>query len=151
MTKDRVLELAGLGEGYTEPHYPGSKRPRRSAAPVAPAKDPEGWDARPVYFNTKDGERREFFTCGALAKALGRDLRTMHKWIERGIMPEAAYRGPRRRKTLGSEGQRLYTRAQIEAVIKAATAEGTIIGVARPVITEQFKSALHQIISRRHA
>lgn len=103
--------------------FPGSKTP----LPGEPTKEktaPEkaAWDARPVVKVVK-GQEVQFFTIGALCAALGRPPVTVRLWIRKGRLPAASYRMPDRN---GIKGRRLYTRAQIEAIIEVATRHGII-------------------------
>ena len=108
--------------------FPGSKRRRRDPRPV-PEKKPPAWDAKPRYYDV-NGERTEFFTIGALAEALEKEIVTIRTWIRTGKMPEARFKlPPRGKSTFGAKGgQRLWTRAQIEAIVKIAHEEG-VLGV----------------------
>jgi hypothetical protein len=100
--------------------------------PPTPPPDPttRHWDRHPVMMKVK-GVEREFFEIGALAAALGRKTVTIRKWEAERLIPRPRYRKkppqvqdarkmPLPGKTL--QGRRLYTRAQIEAVIAAARA-----------------------------
>lgn len=113
-----------------EEFFPGSKRRRREPR-IVPQQHPPAWDAKPRFYDVS-GERTEFFTIGALAEALDREIVTIRSWISRGVLPEARYKLPPRGKTtFGAKGgQRLWTRAQIEAIAKIAQEEG-LLGHAR--------------------
>lgn len=102
--------------------YPGSKQTRRMVEQQsAPTPDPDHWDARPIRKTVK-GAEVEFFPVGALATALGRSSVTIRMWENTGILPKARYRSG------GVEGKqrRLYTRAQIEGVVRIAQEEGIL-------------------------
>ena len=106
--------------------YPGSKQKRREPArqmASAQAEEAEDrWDAKPRVYKI-DGEDIEFFTIGQLAKGLGgRSAVTLRKWEDRGWLPPATFRTPKR----GKGGQRLYTRAQCEGIIRIAEEEGLL-------------------------
>lgn len=80
------------------------------------AKEPENWDAKPVK-----GLDAELFTIGALATALNRKPVTIRKWETNGWLPKARYM---LRKGSSIQGQRrLYTREQIEGLVRIAREE----------------------------
>lgn len=128
------LGLDDLGE-----FYPGSRHRRRAAPePVQPQLPLAGadWDERP-YRKVIGGREREFFTLGALGKALDRPLVTLRLWIRQGHLPNATYRLPTKQvpvfdeagtqtSTREQKGRRLYTREQIEAVIRVAAQHGLL-------------------------
>lgn len=110
--------------------YPGSKRTRRSAVESKkPAFEPTAnWDQRP-YQKVLNGKTQELFAIGGLAAALGRPLVTIRLWIREGKLPQATYRLPTRQIPVFApdgkvshyreqKGRRLYTRGQIEAVLR---------------------------------
>lgn len=106
--------------------FPGSKRKRRDPRPV-PKKKPPAWDIKPRVFQV-NGEDVEFFTIGALAQALEKEIVTLRMWIRTGKMPEARFKlPPRGDSTFGAKGgQRLWTRDQIEAIAIIAAEEGVL-------------------------
>lgn len=121
-----------LGEEY----YPGSRKkiPSRHANRVEHAPDPVLWDAKPKIFKVA-GVEREFFTIGQLALALGRKPVTIRKWERLGIIPFPTFRFP----SDDPRGQRrLYTRAQIEGILKIADEEGILKDHTRAVTKTQF-------------
>jgi hypothetical protein len=76
--------------------YPGSKRKRREpdAKPTrAKRPDPSEWDAV-SYTKTVNGKAVEFFTIGALAKALGKSEASIRLWQSKGYLPNTPYRLP---------------------------------------------------------
>jgi hypothetical protein len=125
---DSILErFTGIGETF-----PGSKKRRRPGpgmeAPTAelartsPVNRHAKWDDRPVVYAIK-GVNTELFHVGDLAKALYRTAHTMRKWEERGYLPETFIRTP----GVNRNGQhRLYTREQVEGLVKIATDEGIL-------------------------
>lgn len=68
-----------------------------------------------------NGETVELFAIGAVCAALGRPAVTIRLWIRQGHLPQATFRMPERN---GVKGRRLYTRAQVEAIIQVAEAHG---------------------------
>ena len=119
--------------------FPGGAPSRRARAERgAPAPEslppPEmSWDDHPQHKFEKylRGEKIEVFTVGALAEAIGVSTKSIYKWERQRILPPSRYRmePPRYKQKPDVEvripgkspaGRRLYTRAQIEAVIEAA-------------------------------
>jgi hypothetical protein len=109
--------------------FPGGAPSRRARAergappPETPAIPEPSWDDHPQIKYLR-GEEREMFPVGALAAALGVTTKAIYKWERLRILPPSRYRtqapkaSPIPEKT--PAGRRLYTRAQIEAVIEAA-------------------------------
>lgn len=114
-------------------HYPGSRPPRSRKAHEQPAPAPvdDGWDSKPKIIKRK-GVDTEFFTIGDLARALGRKQVTIRSWEDKGWLPKARFRTPvPKRSALEKEnkkpaGRRLYTRHQVDVIIKAAHETGVM-------------------------
>lgn len=109
-------------ETVAEPEtYPGSKMKRRAVAPPEPRKRGlAGYE--PVILNVQ-GVPTEFYTVGVLAALLERQPPTIRKWERLGYIPESRFRTPGRTK----HGQkRLYTRPQVEGIVRIATEEGLV-------------------------
>lgn len=108
--------------------YPGSKVP----LPTEPIEQPKpekpevAWDSRP-YVKKVRGKEVEFFALGAVCTALGKSAVTIRNWIRQGHLPQASFRLPEKN---GIKGRRLYTRAQIEALVRVAEAH-KIVGSVR--------------------
>lgn len=98
--------------------YPGSKReiPDRRPEPKKPT-EPGAWDDNPVIHNGV-----EYFTIGMLAMALGRAADTVRKWERQGVLPPARFRTASNNVKRGA--RRLYTRAQVEGIVRIAREEG---------------------------
>lgn len=116
--------------------YPGSRKTRRPTELVPPPPEPVVWDTR-GYSKMIGGKPVELFAIGALAAALDRPLVTIRLWIRNGHLPQAIYRLPTRKVPVygadGSalsyreqKGRRLYTRGQIEAVLRIAQDHGIL-------------------------
>lgn len=127
---------------------PGSKkkwsdlRIPTKAEVKAEALENEGWDAHPVKGRIGNLEM-EFFKIGALAKALGKKPVTIRKWITKGWLPRSIYRAPGFKNTKGAP--RLYTRAQIEGLVRIA-AEERLLGEWTPdVAGSKFPERAHQL------
>lgn len=110
----------------SEDTYPGSRHPIPEDKPTPPEPTYEGppWDVNPKVMVVK-GEEIEFFTIGSLAKALNRQVVTIRKWEKLGYIPKARYR------TAGKKQDRLYTRAQIEGMMRLAEDEGLMDPTAK--------------------
>lgn len=102
--------------------YPGSKRriPADRVPPKAVVEDT--WDAHPVVLKVK-GQTVEFFTIGMLALALGRRPSTLREWEAKGVIPKAKFRTA---STDPQKQKRLYTRGQVEGMVKIAQEEGLL-------------------------
>jgi len=121
--------------------YPGSSHPivRHSNHPSVDSRthhigiDPE-WDRHPRKYQV-NGVEREFFTIGHLALALGRRPVTLRLWEREGIIPKATYQ-------INSESKngrrRLYSREQVEGLVKLAVEEGILISHQRAIGGTQF-------------
>lgn len=106
-------------------YYPGSKQelPPRYVEPAKPVKDDDSWDSHPIIKRV-GGEPKEFFTLGALCKVFNRPPVTIRLWIKHDKIPEARFRMPANGASRG--GRRLYTRPQIEVLIKIAAQRGLL-------------------------
>jgi hypothetical protein len=113
--------------------FPGGQPSRRARAErgappsETPAVQEPSWDDHPQHQYLR-GEPIEVFPVGALAEAIGVSPKAIYKWERLRIMPPSRYRtqAPEQAPIPGktAAGRRLYTRAQIEAVIEAATEAG---------------------------
>jgi len=128
---------------------PGSKRKRREPDPKVSrrkAGETNGWDANPIM-KTLGGKETEVFTIGALAQALEKQIVTIRLWERKGYIPRAPYR--LRAKILGGKktgGNRVYTRALIEATVDEFAKRG-LIGTAR-VEWNQHEDLTEVLVSR---
>lgn len=129
--------------------FPGSKKKRRELDPkISRRKSGEsnGWDSNPIM-KTLGGQETEVFTIGALAQALEKQIVTVRLWERKGYIPRAPYR--LRAKTLKGQktgGNRVYTRALIEATIDEFAKRG-LIGTAR-VEWGQHEDLTEALVSR---
>jgi hypothetical protein len=114
-----VSEAAIAGfEEIAQQYYPGSRRPIKTV-PAAPARrtPTEGLKSRTYVIR---GRSIEFFTIGQLAVALNRRPVTIRKWEHDGILPKSQYATP----SDDPRGrQRLYTKEQVEGIVKIAIEE----------------------------
>jgi len=132
-------------------------RKARDAPPVPPRQRPTGKRIvqRRTTARTVDDEwgayrriiriggmDREFFTIGALAKALGRQPGTIRKWEADELLPKATFR----QSTEDPRGEhRLYTRAQIEGIVRIATEEGLMNGDGKAVTSTDFTRRVFEL------
>jgi hypothetical protein len=161
--RDWDSEFASIAGQPPTHFYPGSTR-RISRRPVRTQtdlrttaqdvyEDPDRWDAKPQVkpFN---GGYKEFFGIGAVAKALRRDSVTIRKWEAGGVIPKATYviSG----KTANGN-RRLYTREQIEVMVRIAGEEGLFDGDPRGIritdtrFTERVKEAFEALRQKEAA
>jgi len=122
-------------------YYPGSSRPimRHVNRPTEEnrkqsyAVDPE-WDSSPRKYMV-GGVEKEFFAIGHLAQALGRRPGTIRLWEREGVIPKATYQ-------VNSESpngrRRLYSREQVEGLVKLAQEEGILVSRQRPIGETDF-------------
>lgn len=114
-------------------YIPGSKKKRRELDPKVSRRkvgESNGWDANPTI-KTLGGKETEVFTIGALALALEKSIVSVRLWERKGYIPRAPYR--LRSKTLKGQktgGNRVYTRALIEATVEEFSRRG-LLGTAR--------------------
>jgi MerR-like DNA binding protein len=129
MNEDRFDEL--FGDLDADRYYPGSKKkiPDTPPAPTRRQAEPGEWDEHPIRRKVR-GQEVEFFTIGMVAKALGRSAATLRDWEAHGVIPKARYRTNSKDPT---KARRLYTRAQVEALIRTAYEEGLMKGDRRPI------------------
>ena len=103
-------------------YYPGSKKKRRETKPKnkRAVKDDSDWASNAVFKKLPPGELHEFYQVGALAQALGRPLVTIRYWIKQEYIPQAPYRLSDKETKNGEKmrGRRLYSRAQIDAIVE---------------------------------
>lgn len=117
-------------------HFPGGRKPSRNYEVVKNAHEPiSDWDTKPIVKALK-GVDTEFFSIKALADAVGMQPVTIRKWESKGWLPVSRYRtaAPKSIPLEGKtpQGNRLYTRAQVETVIEAAGAAGILEKARRP-------------------
>ena len=130
MSSDPALE--GF-EGLEQP-YPGRRKPvNRNPAP--PSVDTPVWDAKPVFYLV-EGQKREFFLIGALAKALGYSVQSIRAWEAQGLLPNTPFRSPRTRRPVAggrsTKGRRLWTREQINGILRLALKHRVILNKQPP-------------------
>ncbi|MEU1816064.1 hypothetical protein ABZ543_12835 [Streptomyces roseifaciens] len=108
--------------------YPGTHRPFGTPHPVFDNRPVlGGWDQDPIY-KQYSGAMREFFAISALAQAINRSTKTIYKWEDQGLFPPATFIY----NSSSKQGRRrLYTRLQIEGIVRIAADEGVLDGRKR--------------------
>ncbi|MGW3860274.1 hypothetical protein ACWEDZ_02150 [Streptomyces sp. NPDC005047] len=131
--------------------YPGTSRPIGVPHPVqnAGTADLARWDEEPVYKKIS-GFYREFFAISHLANALNRSTKTLYKWesSKPPLFPQATwiYNGESK-----NGRRRLYTRRQIEGVIRIAYEEGVLSGTQRFISQTQFPARCTELFQQTRA
>lgn len=127
--------------------YPGTNRQLVTARALPldpPASKHERWDTLPRKYSVR-GRTVEFFTIGALAKALNRKTATIRAWETNGTIPVSLWRSP-------SEDyrgkQRLYSRDLIEAIVEIAREEGVLDPQTRNIHNSQFRERVYELFVR---
>lgn len=115
-------------------YYPGSKLKRRESrqqkheravAARREVRESEDWDARPKRVTVR-GIDMDMWPIGALGKALGRDPVTIRTWIRKGWLPKNGFQTQPVVGSRGDAGRRLWTRIQIEGIVRIAREEGLL-------------------------
>lgn len=122
MTDPIDKAFADLVPGTTRARSDKALKRVRNEVPDPQFEDPfddvDAWDTSPTV-RVIDGQERELFTIGALAKAWdNRTVYSVRKLERAGVFPRPVYRKPRPAQK--QKGDRLYTREQIEAVVRIA-------------------------------
>lgn len=114
--------------------YPGSRHKIPAADKVAPVEASAEWD-RPLLRQV-NGISVEFYTVGQLAMALGgRKAVTIRLWEREGTLPKSRFAKP----SDDPRGRRrLYTRAQVEGLVRIAQEEGMFSTHSKPIKQTRF-------------
>lgn len=108
-----------------EKDYPGGTPPRnREDSPIPTTPLDEVIAAAKVRRYRVNGELREFYTIGELARLLNRKPVTIRMWERRGWIPHANYRTPPPKGDsqipgVAPKGNRLYSPTQVRFLIMA--------------------------------
>ena len=126
---DTVIE-----QRFNDLDYPGKRKPVNRAKKEAPV-EINTWDDKPVYYRI-GGEKREFFTISHLAAALGYSVQSIRAWEAQGLLPRSGIRGPRTVRPVAAgrsdKGKRLWTREQIEGIVRLAQKHKVIVNREPP-------------------
>lgn len=136
----RLDELAGEFEDIAQEFFPGSKRTitrhinRATEKPAHRPAETGDWDDKPRLVSIK-GQQTECFTVGHLARALDRQPGTIRKWEREGVIPKPTFR---LRSDDPRGTRRLYTRAQVEGIVRIAADEGVLVSHQKPIKDTRF-------------
>lgn len=145
-----ILEIEELDE---EDRYPGSKQAlkpltREEVHKDKPTAPPIPWEELPSRVYTVQGRDTTFYTIGALAAAMQREVVTLRKWEQKGYLPPANFRAPSKHPTKPKH-DRLYTREQIEGLVKILEEEGLLIARKKMRIDQtNFPERAHALFER---
>lgn len=127
----------------TEDYFPGSRQP---VTPPAGLRSPLDGHVGKTF--TIGGREVELFTISQLAYYLNRKPVTIRKWEQDGVIPKATFVKPGANQDPRGR-RRLYSRAQVEALVRIAGEEGILHDLHKQVSRTQFKakvlSAFRQI------
>ncbi|MFI9271845.1 hypothetical protein ACIGXM_14160 [Kitasatospora sp. NPDC052896] len=127
--------------------YPGTSRPVAAPLGHVTMHAISYWDEDPIY-KRQGGQLREFFGIGHLAAALQRSPKTIYKWERAGLFPAATFIF----NGASKHGQRrLYTRIQIEGVIRFAQEEGILGGNRRYIGSTLFPTKCAELFRATHS
>lgn len=131
-----------IEEKFSDLDYPGRRKPKNRDDESPKRKRPSDrpvWDERPVRYTT-GGEVRSFYTISHLATALDCSVQSIRAWEDKGLLPRSPYRGPRTKAPVAggrsNKGRRLWTREQVEAIVRIARRHRVIVTKRPP--TEAF-------------
>jgi hypothetical protein len=141
-----MVSVALVAHGSADPlaafsdlDYPGRRKPVNREVVVDDGSDTDVWDAHPTTYRV-GGVDRKFYFISAVEKALGYSQQSIRAWERAGLMPKTPYRSPRTRGMVAggrsNKGRRLWTKEQIEGMLRIAKVHGVILpdanGVRRP-------------------
>lgn len=140
-------EFSALGEQY----YPGStkplvRHPNRPTLHTEAAPSAADWDAKPRK-GVVNGVETSFYTVGQLAQALGRQAGTVRKWEREGVIPKSTYQSPGRDGDVRGR-RRLYTRDQVEGIVRIAQEEGVLVSHQKPIKDTRFTPRVIDLFKR---
>lgn len=125
-------------------YYPGSRRPivRHPNRPQPAFPDEPRWDDKPKRYDV-GGVEYELFTIGQLSEALGgRKPVTIRLWERTGVIPRATFHRP----SEDPRGQRrLYSRQQVEGMVRIAGEEGLLDTPSKPISQTKFTERVLQL------
>lgn len=121
---------------FADLDYPGRRKPVNREVTIDDGSDTDVWDANPTTYKVS-GVDRKFYFIGAVEKALGYSQQSIRAWEREGLMPKTPYRTPRTRGMVAAgrsnKGRRLWTKEQIEGMLRIAKNHGVILPDANGV------------------
>jgi len=142
--EDKYIAEMGVPFGKRS-HFTTEARP-----PVQAVPEVVEWTLNPVTYLVK-GVPTEFFTIGHLSRALGRANVTIRGWEKTGKLPKSPYRAPvPKRSTVNGppKGKRLWTRQQIEGILRIAEEEQCIVDPDQSPPTPRFTSRVTHLFNQ---
>lgn len=124
---DRIDDL--FGDITPGGDYPGKREPaNRKVKTKGGPQELEEWDDHPRLMFLH-GVKTEFFTIRHVGLALHRSARTIRMWEGKEIIPPARFRSAKPHASpIKQLGDRLWTRAQVEAMVRIAREERILDG-----------------------
>jgi hypothetical protein len=116
----------------TEAFFPGS---RIRATPPAGLRDT--LDGLTGKFYPVGNQQVELFTISQLAEALNREPVTVRGWEHKGFIPKATFSKPGKGGDVRGR-RRLYSRAQVEALVSLAQEEGLLADKHKKITETNF-------------
>lgn len=82
-------------------------------------------DNKKLYreFTNDDGSIYRLYTIGALAEAVGKSVAAIRRWITDGVIPAETWRTEVIQRNLGDTGLRLWSKEQIDALVRLSVEE----------------------------
>ena len=111
------------------------KRKEEDGIDSAAAEKAKKADPGEAWMEFMDGEGQVWLTIGALARALGKSVKTLRLWETKGWIPEATQRTPK--------GERLYTPEQVLAIREKLLGENR---VGQSGLQTKTKSYVKQVL-----
>ena len=131
----------------TDGYFPGSRQPI-----IPPAGPPDLLRGVTGKTFSIGGRQTELFTITQLAQVLNRKPVTIRKWEQQGYIPKATFVKPGANQDPRGR-RRLYSRAQVEALVRVAQEEGILGDLHKQVSRTQFQdkalAAFKQIAGQR--
>ena len=122
--------------------YPGRRKPVNRGKKETTPTDSPIWDGHPTD-GVVEGKVVQFFPISALAKALGYSQNSIRLWETQGLLPRSPYRSQPTRAKPGAKhptkGRRLWTREQIECILRLADKHKVILNRQPPTRSFAFE------------
>lgn len=116
----------------SERFFPGSRLPV-----TPPAGVPEEHQIPSGKMYPVGGREVELLTISQLAEALNRSPVTIRKWERKGVIPKAMFVKPGKNNDPRGR-RRLYSKPQVEAMVRIAAQENLLLDLHRHVSTTRF-------------